>query len=101
VQQDVLLYALNVANNNEAPSRFLTESTERTGGRHLTIGADNVVTTAGGIGAEVRNLYELEYNPKNTAHGGAYRTVQVQLIAPVGLPPLNMNYRPGYYEPRR
>jgi hypothetical protein len=101
VQQDVLVYALNIADNNEAPARFFTESTAQTGGQFLTVGADTVVTAAGGIGAEVRDLYELEYSPKNTGHGGAYRTVRVELIAPRGLPPLKLSYRPGYYEPRR
>jgi hypothetical protein len=101
VQQDVLVYALNIAENNEAPARFFAESTALTGGHLLTVGADSVMTAAAGIGAEVRNLYELGYSPKNTAHGGAYRTVRVELMPPRGLPPLKLNYRPGYYEPQR
>jgi hypothetical protein len=101
VHQDVLVYVLNLAAVTEIPARFLTESTSQTGGQFLTVGADSAVTAAGEIGAEVRNLYELEYTPKNTAHGGAYRTLRVELMAPRGLPPLKLKYRPGYYEPQR
>jgi hypothetical protein len=46
-------------------------------------------------------LYGLEYTPRNTAHDGAYRKVQVELITPRELPPLKLDYRPGYYESRR
>jgi hypothetical protein len=101
VQQDVLVYALHIAGNNEAPARFISESTAQTGGHLLTVGTDSIMTAAAGIGAEVRNLYELGYSPKNTAHAGAYRTVRVELMLPRGLPPLKLNYRPGYYEPQR
>jgi Ca-activated chloride channel family protein len=88
---------------NDPPARFLAELTEQTGGRYFAVGDDAVAVaeSAARIGVGLRNPYELEYTPSNTAHDGAYRTVKVELIAPPGMPPLKLDYQPGYYEPRR
>lgn len=101
VEENVLVYALDIVGDNESPSRFLTQLTTETGGHLFTANVDNIAATAIQIGAELQNLYELEYTPTNMTHGGAYRTVQVELVASPGLPPLKLDYRPGYYESRR
>jgi hypothetical protein len=100
-KENVLVYALDIVGDNESPSRFLTDLTTETGGHLFTANVDNVAATAMQIGAELQNLYGLEYTPRNTAHGGAHRTVKVELITPRGLPALTLEYRPGYYEPLR
>jgi hypothetical protein len=110
VQNDVPVYSLNVVDGNQSPAWFLFELTVQTGGSHfigdrshfpVDGGANAIAWVAARICVEERNLYELEYTPKNTAHDGAYRAVQVELITPRGPPLLKVGYRPGYYESRR
>jgi Ca-activated chloride channel family protein len=102
IQGKVPVYALNIADSKDQPANFLAELTEQTGGRLFTIDVDAsaMPDVATRIGIELRNLYVLEYTPRNTAHNGAYRNVQIELIAHPGLPPLSLHYRPGYYESR-
>jgi beta-lactamase regulating signal transducer with metallopeptidase domain len=109
VQEGVLVYAMDIVDNGDnSPPRLLAQLTEQTGGHLLTLpspavpasGAEAVATAAAGVGLELRTLYELKYTPRNTAHKGDYRTVQIEVIVPPGLPPLKPNYRPGYYESR-
>jgi len=109
VQEGVLVYAMNIVDNGDnPPPRLLAQLTEQTGGHLLTLpspavpasDAEAVARAAAGVGFELRNLYELEYTPRNTSHKGGYRTVQIEVIVPHGLPPLKPNYRPGYYESR-
>ncbi|SPE28505.1 hypothetical protein SBA3_1450005 [Candidatus Sulfopaludibacter sp. SbA3] len=52
-------------------------------------------------GIATRNGYVLTYRSKNTAHDGAYRTLRVEIVPPVGLPPLTVRSRTGYYAPRQ
>ena len=51
------------------------------------------------IGIELRNEYMLGYSPKNSERDGKYRSVQVKLNQPRGLPPLRAYFRLGYYAP--
>jgi hypothetical protein len=101
VQANVVVYGLNIADNNEPPPRFLAELTAQTGGRLDTVALDAAAAAAARIGVEVRNQYELEYTPRNTKHGDDYHRVQVELTMTPGLPPLELDYPQGYYETRR
>jgi Ca-activated chloride channel family protein len=103
VHNDVPVYSLNIVDGNKPPARFLADLTGQTGGTQFAVGggAAALAEVADRISVGLRNLYELEYTPKNTAHDGAYRKVQIELITPPGLPPLQLDYRPGYYESRR
>jgi Ca-activated chloride channel family protein len=99
IQSNVRVYGFG----SGQPAPFLAELAEQTGGRYLAVGGDAaaVAEAATRIGVEMRNLYGLEYTPRNTLQDGAYRKVQVELNTPRGLPPLKLDYRPGYYESRR
>jgi len=103
VQGNVMVFALNIVEGNAAPTGLLADLTRQTGGLNFTISGDTdaVVRVSGQIGAGLRTLYVLEYTPSNTAHDGAYRAVQIELMPHPGLPPLELNYRRGYYQSRR
>jgi VWFA-related protein len=103
VQGNVTVFALNIVEGNDPPAGLLAKLTAQTGGLYFTVGGDTaaMAQVSAHIGLELRNLYGLEYTPRNTAHDGAYRAVQIELIAHPGLPPLKLDYRPGYYQSRR
>jgi hypothetical protein len=94
---------LNIAGGNDPPEGLLAGLTAQTGGLLFTAGGDAAVAVQASaqIGLELRNLYGLEYLPRNAAHAGAWRTLRIELVPRRGLPPLTLDYRPGYYEPRR
>jgi Ca-activated chloride channel family protein len=82
--------------------RLLNELTNETGGRHFSVkDMTELPDAAAKIGIALRNQYVLEYNPKNPARDGKYRSVQVEIVPPRGLPPLSATSRPGYYASAR
>ena len=62
---------------------------------------DELPDIAAKIGLELRNQYVLGFKPANTRHNGAWRKIKVKLVAPRGLPPLNIYAKTGYYAPNR
>jgi Ca-activated chloride channel family protein len=49
------------------------------------------------IGVELRNQYVLGYRPTKAARDGKWHKIKVKLLAPKGLPPLQVYARQGYY----
>jgi VWFA-related protein len=98
-EADLQLYAISLA---DRPDRRgfagIREAVDQPGG--LDAGMDNVTaapTRAARIAVSLRNLYVLSYTASNTIRDGKLRRVQVQIVQPVGLPPLKVTYRAGYY----
>ena len=96
---DVPIYVIGIAEPPEATPLFDRIAAE-TGGYHL--GADKledlpaIVTK---IAVQVRNTYILGYTPKRPSRDGSFHKVEIELLAPRGLPPLKSFYRAGYYAP--
>jgi VWFA-related protein len=79
---------------------LLSDLAEQTGGRNFSVeNLGDLPDVAAKIGLELRNQYVLGYNPKNAAHDGKYRKVEVKLVKVKDLPPLRARYRPGYVAP--
>ncbi len=54
------------------------------------------------VARDLREQYTLGYFPTNPSHNGEWRSVRVEILKPLTLPPamkLNPNYRHGYYGP--
>jgi len=79
---------------------LLSDLAEQTGGRNFSVeNLADLPDVAAKIGLELRNQYVLGYNPRNLAHDGKYRKVEVKLVKVKDLPPLRARYRPGYVAP--
>jgi len=106
---DVQIYAIGIYEPVNSRGRtpeelggpgLLSELAEQTGGRNFPVeNLADLPDVAAKIGLELRNQYVLGYNPKNAAHDGKYRKVEVKLVKVKDLPPLRARYRPGYVAP--
>ena len=79
---------------------LLNDISDETGGRLFKV--DDLAEMgdiAAKISAELRNEYVIGYAPSNAKHDGKWRKVKVKLSPPVGLPPLTVHARNGYYAP--
>ncbi len=107
-EADCQLYAMGVFDVNDmgrtteeryGPS-LLSELAEMTGGRVFPVSSlGDLPDIAAKIGMELRNQYVLGYKPSDTRHNGTWRKIKVKLLAPKGLPPLNVYAKTGYYAP--
>jgi len=107
-EADCQLYAMGVFDVNDmgrtteeryGPS-LLSELAEMTGGRVFPVSSlGDLPDIASKIGMELRNQYVLGYKPSNARHNGTWRKIKVKLMAPKGLPPLNVYAKTGYYAP--
>ncbi len=80
--------------------KLLAQIADQTGGR--AYGAAEFSQLPGiaeKIAIELRNQYVLGYYPANGARDGKYRTVEVKIKQPKGLPALKARWRLGYYAP--
>ncbi len=108
-EADVQIYAMGVfdplASLGLAPElisgpRLLSEIATQTGGRAFAASAaGDLPSIAARIAVELRNEYVLGYYPKNSAHDGKYRKVEVKVTQPSGVSPLKAHWRQGYYAP--
>jgi len=106
---DVQTYAIGIYEQIGARGRtpeelggpgLLSDLAEQTGGKSFNVeNLADLPDVAAKIGLELRNQYVLGYNPKNAAHDGKYRKVEVKLVKVKELPPLRARYRPGYVAP--
>jgi len=106
---DVQIYAIGIFEPMDSRGRtpeemsgpgLLSDLAEQTGGRNFSVeNLADLPDVAAKIGLELRNQYVLGYNPKNGAHDGKYRKVEVKLVKVKDLPPLRARYRPGYVAP--
>ena len=107
-EADCQLYAMGIFDVNDmgrtteeryGPS-LLSELAEMTGGRVFPVSSlGDLPDIASKIGMELRNQYVLGYKPSDARHNGAWRKIKVKLLAPKGLPPLNVYAKTGYYAP--
>lgn len=81
----------------------LIKLAEASGGRaYFPQTAEEARTTMERIARDLREQYTLGYFPTDPNRDGAWRSVRVEVIPPIGLPPkLVANYRHGYYGPDR
>lgn len=107
-EADVQIYAIGLFDDvRGSPEEIrgpymLGEMTDATGGRTFTVhDIDEMTDVAVKIGVELRNQYVLGYRPKNTARDGKWRKIKVKLLAPKGLPQLNLHHKTGYYAPQQ
>jgi Ca-activated chloride channel family protein len=108
-EADVQIYAIGIFEaigvRGRTPEEMsgpglLNDLAEQTGGRHFAVeNLADLPDVAAKIGLELRNQYVLGYNPKNAAHDGKFRKVEVKLVKVKDLPPLRARYRPGYVAP--
>ena len=81
---------------------MLAEMTDVTGGRTFPVADINdLADVAVKIGVELRNQYVIGYRPTNKVRDGKWRKLKVKLVAPKGLPPLNVHAKTGYYAPQQ
>ena len=105
-EADIMIYAIGIYDRYFASSEerlgpgLLSDITELTGGRALTIDNPNdLADVATKIGIELRNQYVLGYRPNKIMRDGKWRKIKVKLMPPKGLPPLRVYARTGYYAP--
>ena len=105
-EADVLIYAIGIYDNyfpteeERLGPQLLDDIAQITGGRAFTVENPNdLEDVAQKIGIELRNQYVLGYRPKNFARDGKWHKVNVKLVLPKGLPPLQVHAKMGYYAP--
>jgi hypothetical protein len=97
---DIPVYIVDVTNSG--PNALLSEFAARTGGDYVVVTRQqDVGDKLAKVVIAIRNMYFLGYTPRNTARDGGYRSVQVILNTPRGLPPLTARTPPGYLVPTR
>jgi len=96
---NVPVYIIGITEPPEA-TPFFDRIAAETGGYHLAVDKlEDLPAIVTKLAIQVRNTYVLAYTPKRQARDGAFHSVQVELLAPRGLPPLKSSYRAGYYAP--
>jgi Ca-activated chloride channel family protein len=83
-----------------AGKRLLTEITEATGGRTMTLNnPKNLPQAASEISVEMRNQYILGYRSNNLAHNGKWRKIKVRVSLPARTAQLQVYSKSGYRAP--
>ena len=107
-EADVQIYAVGIheprmrTQEEFFGASLLTEIAEITGGRHFDVNyLSDLSDIARKIGRELRNVYVLGYKPTNSTRDGKWRKIQVKLVPPRGLPPLQSFSKSGYYAPQQ
>jgi Ca-activated chloride channel family protein len=105
-EADVLIYAIGIYDNyfpteeERLGPELLEDISQITGGRAFTVeDPKDLADAAKKIGIELRNQYVLGYRPRNFARDGKWHKVNVKLVLPKGLPPLQVHAKMGYYAP--
>jgi len=102
-ESDVQIYAIGIFDTifktpeEWAGKRLLTDITNATGGRTVTLGnAARLPEIAAEISLELRNQYVLGYRPTNPVRDGKWRKINVRLNATASSEPLQVHFRRGY-----
>jgi Ca-activated chloride channel family protein len=78
--------------------KLMGQIADQTGGRAYGASTSRQLPgIAEKIAIELRNQYVLGYYPSNKEKDGKYRTVEVKVKGPDGLPALKVRWRTGYY----
>jgi len=103
-ESDVMVYAIGVydryfrTEEERLGPGLLSDISELTGGRSFSLdNLNDLPDVASKIGVELRNQYVLGYRPTKAARDGKWHKIKVKLLAPKGLPPLQVYARQGYY----
>jgi len=103
-ESDVTIYAIGVydryfrTEEERLGPGLLSDISELTGGRSFSLdNLNDLPDVASKIGVELRNQYVLGYRPTKAARDGKWHKIKVKLLAPKGLPPLQVYARQGYY----
>jgi VWFA-related protein len=104
LESDVLIYAIGVFGGGSTPEEasgpeLISRIAESTGGRMFPAYPADMPDIAKRIGIELRNRYILAFSPTSQAHDGKYHHIQVRMVPPRGLPPLQAHWRTGYTAP--
>ena len=52
-------------------------------------------------GIQLRNQYVIGYRPNNSSRNGKWHKIEIRLTALMGLPPLRIYAKTGYYAPSK
>lgn len=79
---------------------LMTRIVEITGGFQYPVqNVNELPGIVASISNIVRSQYVLAYRSTNQARDGKYRRVRVQVVQPIGRPPVRAYWRSGYYAP--
>ncbi len=105
-EADIEIYAIGIFDGflktpqEWAGKRLLTEITEATGGRTVSLrNSAQLPEVAAAISWELRNRYMLGYRSSNPVRDGKWRKIQVRVSAQSGAAPLQVHFRRGYQAP--
>jgi Ca-activated chloride channel homolog len=103
-ESDTTIYALGIydryfrTEEERLGPELLSDISQVTGGRSFTIdNPKDLPEAAGKIAVELRNQYVLGYRPSSNQHDGKWHKIRVKLLAPKGMPPLQLFAKQGYY----
>jgi len=102
-ESDVQIYAVGLFDaflvgslEEKLGKGWLSEITDRSGGRTLTVdNRDKLPQAAAAISREMRNQYLLGYRPDNTKSRG-WRKIRILVTEPLTQKSLHANYKKGY-----
>ena len=102
-EADVQIYAIGIFDSifktpeEHAGKRLLTDITDATGGRTVTLSNPSMLPDiAGEISLELRNQYVLGYRPTNPIRDRKWRKISVRLNEAASTLPLRVHFRRGY-----
>ncbi|HSB76957.1 MAG TPA: VWA domain-containing protein [Terriglobales bacterium] len=105
-EEDATLYAIGLFDRvfktpeEWAGKRLLTQITEATGGRTLSLNNPRELPQAASeISVEMRNQYVLGYRPTNRMHNGKWRKIKVRANLPTKTAQLQVYSKSGYRAP--
>jgi len=99
------VYIIDIPSSASTPNSnekaLLKELASGTGGGYFGLEkAEDFPEALRKVQASLRSVYFVGYRPQNTARDGSYRTVEVSVPAPRGVPAkLTVLSRPGYNTP--
>ncbi len=106
-ESDVQIHAIGIhdspGSREEMSGPYLLEGLAKlSGGQHFIIRDANELTdVAAKIGVAIHDQYVIGYYPPETSQSDKWRKIQVKMVVPKGLPPLQVSARTGYYSPAR
>lgn len=107
-EADVQIYAIGLFDSvfktpeEWAGKRLLTEITEATGGRTITLSnMRKLPDVAATISTELRNQYLIGYRPTDGTRDGRWRKIKVRLAQPAGTAALQVYAKRGYVGPAK
>jgi Ca-activated chloride channel homolog len=105
-EADVEIYAIGIFDTifktyeEWAGQKLLTDITEATGGRTVTVDdIKKLPEAAAAVSRELRNQYVLGYSPVNDFRDDQWHKIKVRLAPPLPTTPLHVYFKKGYLAP--